>query len=64
MDPASAVEVDKIYIYRIVDTTTEAGQEHVGTIQQGDKLVKIILVKIVEGPLLISSNDRYSGANN
>ena len=41
------LEIVEHYIYKIVDTLEEVGEESIGTICEGNKLIRIRLLKIL-----------------
>ena len=61
MSAAEGLALETIYVYRIVDNPEEQGESILSTIRQGDKIVKIILIKILLTDASMT-NDALSGA--
>ena len=61
MSAAEGLELETIYVYRIVDSPADQGESTLSTMRQGNKIIRIILMKILVTDVS-TTNDALSGA--
>ena len=62
MSASEQFEIETIYVYRTVETPAEIGEETLGVIKEGIKIIKLVLLKILVQDAN-HTNDELSGTD-